>query len=94
MDRLYNVTVEYLGIKRQDMFPLSKICLGKDGVFLVMDADGKGIRFDAKDCKVEQIAAHVIIIRGYTEKPRHITAYCIYANVKHEGRVPQGGNHD
>jgi hypothetical protein len=80
MNRLYNVTIEYLGINRQDKFPLSTICLGKDGSFLVMDAEGQSIRFDAKDCRVEQIAAHVIIIRGYTERPRHITAYCIYAN--------------
>ena len=84
MDRLYNVTIEYLGIKKQDKFPKSIICLGKDGVFLVMDAEGKGVRFVAQDCKVEQIAAHVIIVRGYTDKPRHITAYCIYANAQVE----------
>lgn len=86
MDRLYNVTIEYLGIKKQDKFPKSTICLGKDGAFLVMDADGNGIRFAATNCKVEQIAAHVIILRGYTDKPRHITAYCVYANVPDEGR--------
>ena len=80
MDRLYNVTIEYLGLKKQDKFTLSTICLGKDGAFLVMDAEGKSIRFEAKDCKVEQIAAHVIILRGYTDKPQHITAYCMYAN--------------
>jgi len=91
MDRLYNVTIEYLGLKQQDRFQQSTICLGKDGAFLVMDENGKSIRFDAKDCKVEQIAAHVIIIRGYTEKPHHITAYCIYANPAVEGRTGNGG---
>jgi len=80
MDRHYNVTIEYLGLKKRDEFPQSTICLGKDGAFLVMDADGRKVRFEAKDCKVEQIAAHVIILRGYTDKPRHITAYCLYAN--------------
>lgn len=80
MDRLYNVTIEYLGLKKQDKFPQSTICLGKDGAFLVMDEEGNGVRFVAQDCRVEQIAAHVIIVRGYTDKPRHVTAYCIYAN--------------
>ena len=81
MDRLYNVTIEYLGIKKQDKFPASTICLGKDGAFLVMDGQGEAVRFVAQDCKVEQIAAHVIILRGYTDKPRSITAYCIYSNI-------------
>jgi len=80
MDRIYNVTIEHLGRKKQNKFPLSTICLGKDGVFLVMDAKGNNVRFVAKDCKVEQIAAHVIILRGYTDKPQHVTAYCVYAN--------------
>ena len=80
MNRLYNVTIEYLGLKKQDKFLKSTICLGEDGAFLVMDSEGKGVRFAAKDCKVEQIAAHVIVVKGYTDKPRHITAYCIYAN--------------
>lgn len=80
MNRLYNVTIEYLGLKKQDKFPQSTICLGKDGAFLVMDEEGNGVRFVAQDCRVEQIAAHVIIVRGFTDKPRHVTAYCIYAN--------------
>jgi hypothetical protein len=80
VNRLYNVTIEYLGIKKRDQFPQSTICLGKDGKFLVMDAEGKSVRFAANNCKVEQIAAHVIIVRGYTDKPRHVTAYCVYAN--------------
>lgn len=80
MDRRYNVTIEYLGLKKQDKFSQSTICLGKDGTFLVMDGDGHAVRFAAKDCKVEQIAAHVIILRGYTDRPQHITAYCVYAN--------------
>lgn len=80
MDRLYNVAIEYLGRKKQDKFPLSTICLGKDGAFLVMNSEGKSVRFVANDCRVEQIAAHVIILRGYTDKQQHITAYCIYAN--------------
>ena len=84
MDRLYNVTIEYLGLKKLDKFPQSTICLGKDGAFLVMDAEGKALRFVANNCKVEQIAAHVIIVHGYTDKPRHITAYCVYANAGHE----------
>ena len=81
-NRLYNVTVEYLGRKKRDKFPKSTICLGKDGTFLVMDADGKTVSFIANNCKVEQILADVIILRGYryTDKPRHITAYCTYAN--------------
>jgi len=82
MNRLYNVTIVYLGFKKQDKFPMSTICLGKDGAFLVMDAEGDSVRFAANNCKVEQIAAHVIIVHGYTDKPRHITAYCIYANRK------------
>jgi hypothetical protein len=80
MNRLYNVTIEYMGRKKVDKLPQSTICLGKDGAFLVMDAEGESVRFAANDCKVEQIAAHVIIVHGYTDKPRHITAYCIYAN--------------
>ena len=80
MDRLYNVTIEYLGLKKRDKFPMSTICLGKDGAFLVMDSDGNTCRFLANNCKVEEIAAHVIIVRGFTDKPRHMTAYCIYAN--------------
>jgi hypothetical protein len=93
MSWLYNVTIEYLGFKKQDKFPMSTICLGKDGAFLVMDAEGKSVRFAANDCKVEQIAAHVIIIRGYTDKQRHITAYCIYANAALTGgeAVPSNG---
>jgi hypothetical protein len=80
MDKLYNVTIEYLGKKKVDKLPLSTICLGKDGAFLVMDSEGKSVRFAANNCKVEQIAAHVIIVKGFTDKPRHITAYCMYAN--------------
>ena len=87
MDRLYNVTIEYLGRKRKDKFTLSTICLGKDGSFLVMDSDGQNVRFVANDCNVEQIAAHVIILRGYTDKPQHVTAYCVYANAEHEPRA-------
>lgn len=78
MDRLYNVTIEYLGIKKRDKFELSTICLGKDGTFAVMDSEGKSLMFEANNCKVEQIAAHVIIVHGFTNKPRHITAYCLY----------------
>lgn len=91
MDRLYNVTIEYFGIKKQDKFPKSTICLGKDGAFLVMDAQGETVRFVANNCKVEQIAAHVIILRGYTDKPRYITAYCVYAN-DNAYRTPGGQN--
>lgn len=80
MNRLYNVTIEYLGKKSMDKFPQSSICLGKDGTFLIMDSDGKSILFSANNCKVEQIAAHVVILRGFTDKPRHITAYCMYTN--------------
>lgn len=87
MNRLYNVTIEYLGLKKQDKFPQSTICLGKDGAFLVMDDEGNGVRFVAQDCRVEQIAAHVIIIRGYTDRPRSITAYCVYANAERQGRA-------
>jgi len=89
MDRLYNVTIEYLGRKKQDKFPLSTICLGKDGAFLVMDSEGSAVRFVANDCKVKQIAAHVIILGGYTDKPQHVTAYCVYANA---GAVPRRGS--
>jgi hypothetical protein len=80
MNKLYDVMIEYLGRKEQDKFPLSTICLGRDGTFLVMDSEGKAVRFVAKDCKVEEIAAHVIILRGYTDKPEHISAYCTYSN--------------
>ena len=88
MDKLYNVTIEYLGLKKQDRFALSTICLGKDGAFLVMDSEGKTVRFAANNCKVEQIAAHVIIVHGFTDKPRHITAYCIYANAAAHRQPP------
>ena len=84
MDRLYNVTIEYMGLKKRHTFKGSTICMGKDGSVLVMDSEGKTIRFVANNCKVEQIAAHVIIIHGFTDKPRHITAYCIYSNVTRE----------
>jgi len=87
MDRLYNVTLEYLGRRsKKDEFPQSTICLGRDGAFLVMDSEGQGVRFVARDCKVDQIAANVIILRGYTDKPRHVTAYCVYANAEGHGR--------
>lgn len=89
MDRLYNVTIEYFGLKKQDKFPESTICLGRDGTFLVMDGNGQAIQFVAKGCKVEQIAAHVIVLLGYTDTPRHITAYCVYANTR-----ATGGNAD
>lgn len=85
MDRLYDVAIEYLGRKTMDAFPQSTICLGKDGAFLVMDSEAAIVRFVAKDCRVEQIAAHVIVLRGYTDKPRHITAYCVYTNDKVRG---------
>jgi hypothetical protein len=91
MDRLYNVTIEYLGIKKQDRFDLSTICLGKDGAFLVMNCEGNAVHFVANNCKVTEIAAHVIIIRGYTEKPRHMTAYCVYANTALEHPPRFGG---
>jgi len=80
MDRLYDVSIKVLGRKKQDKFLRSTICLGKDGYFLVMDSKGQGVRFVARDCKVEQIAAHVIVIRGYTDTPRHVTVYCVYSN--------------
>lgn len=79
-NRLYNVKIEYMGKKKVDILPQSTICLAKDGAFLVMDADGNTIRFIANNCKVEQIASNVIILHGFTDEPRHITAYCIYAN--------------
>lgn len=82
MDRLYNVTVEYLGRKKQEKFPQSTICLGKDGEFLVMDSDGKNVRFIAINCKVAEIAAHVIIVHGFSARPHYITAYCVYANAE------------
>ena len=80
MNRLYNVTIEHLGRKRTDKFPASTICMGKDGAFLVMDANGTQVRFAANHCRVEEIAAHVVIVTGFTDRPRHITAYCIYAD--------------
>jgi hypothetical protein len=86
MDRLYNVTIEYLGLKKQDKFLHSTICLGKDGTLLIMDADGNRVRFVAKDCRVEQIAAHVIIVSGYTDKPQHVTAYCVYSGASQQAR--------
>lgn len=92
MNGLYNVTIEYLGRKKQDKFPLSTISLGQDGAFLVMDEDGQKIRFDASRCRVEQIAAHVIIISGFTTKPQHITAYCVYSNVGTQVSARSGYN--
>jgi hypothetical protein len=80
MDRLFNVAIEYLGRKKMDVFNQSCICLGTNGDFLVMDSAGKRIRFGAKNCRVIEIAAHVIVVEGYTDKPRHITAYCVYPN--------------
>ena len=80
MTRLYDVTIEYLGGKKQDKLPQSTICMGTDASFLVMDSEGQSVRFIAKDCRVEQIAANVIILRGYTDKPQHVTVYCVYSN--------------
>ena len=79
-DRLYDVTIEFLGMKKKDTFKNAAICLGKEGEFMVMDATGSRLSFMAECCKVEQIAAHVIIIKGFTQglKPKHITAYCVY----------------
>jgi len=34
----------------------------------------------------------VIILRGYTDKPRHITAYCVYSNANVS--EPKGTLHD
>ena len=90
MDRLYDVSIKVLGRKKQDKFLRSTICLGKDGYFLVMDSKGQGVRFVARDCKVEQIAAHVIVIRGYTDTPRHVTVYCVYS--KDSNQVEQNNN--
>ena len=78
MSRLYDVTIECLGLTKKHVLKKSTISLMKDGAFLVMDEKGCDIRFAAYDCKVEQIAAHVIVIRGYTDKPRHVTFYCAY----------------
>ncbi len=78
MDRLYNVTIEYMDRKKVDKFPHSTICLDKNGSFLVMDSEGKHVQFTANNCKVNQIAAQVIIIHGFTDKPLYVTAYCIY----------------
>lgn len=82
MSRLYNVTVEYLGKKKADKFQKSTICLDKNGDFLVMDCEGKAIRFKANNCKVDEIAAEVVIIRGFTDKPSHIAAFCMYETKK------------
>ena len=82
IDRLYNVRIEYTGTKRVDTFKGSTICLGKEGDFLVMDSEGYTTRFMANNCRVEQIAAHVIVVTGFTDRPRHITAYCVYATDK------------
>lgn len=84
--RLFDVRIEYLGRKKFDTFELSTICLGREGDFMVMDSEGMRVLFMARSCRVEQIAAHVIIIHGFTDYPRHITAYCVYANAKHEGQ--------
>lgn len=86
-DRLYDVMIEYLGIKKKDNFPMSTICLGKEGDFMVMDAEGKTCRFVAYSCKVEQIAARVIILSGFTLKPRHIKAYCVYSGITKGGEL-------
>ena len=94
MNRTYDVTIEYLGRKKVDKFAQSTICLGKDGAFLVMDSDGEIIRFSAKNCKVEQIAAHVIIISRFTDKPRHITAYCVYSNAQGQPRLAETTKED
>ena len=80
--RLFDVRIEYLGRKKFDTFERSTICLGREGDFMVMDSEGMTVRFIAHSCRVEQIAAHVIIITGFTDHPRHITAYCVYANDK------------
>jgi|GEM_PF-2561702 len=90
MNRLYNVTIEYLGRKKVDKFPQATICLGKDGAFLVMDSDGETIKFSANSCGVEQIAAHMIIVHGFTDKPMHITAYCIYSNSQISDKIYDG----
>lgn len=73
-NRLYNVRIEYTGMKNVDTFKESTICLGKEGDFMVMNSDGMTSRFMAHNCRVEQIAAHVIVVTGFTDRPRHITA--------------------
>ena len=78
MSRLYDVTIECLGLKKKHILNKSTISLSTGGTFLIMDERGVDIRFAAYDCKVEQIAAHVIVIRGYTDKPQHVTFYCAY----------------
>jgi len=81
MSVTYNVVIERLGRKKKDRFSLATICLNKDGTFLVMDSEGKKILFMAENGKVEEIAAEVIVVRGYTTTPCcSITAYCVYSS--------------
>ncbi len=79
MNRLYNVTIYYLGKKKRLALTGSTICLTKDGGFLAMDAEGAKVLFSAKRCEVEEIAACAIIITGFTDNPEYITAYCVYS---------------
>jgi hypothetical protein len=88
--RTYNVTIEYFGKKKTDKYPDSVICLGRDGSFLVLDASGDGIRFEAARCRVDQISANAIFISGFTDKPQYITAYCIYADNALSNNIEKG----
>lgn len=76
--RTYDITIEYTGLKKTETFRNVTFTLSSTGFLTVMDRDGNRILFCAQDCKVKEIAAYVIIITGYTAKPRHFTAYCVY----------------
>ena len=72
----YNVTIKPLGRKEQ-RFGLSTIYLDKNGNFGVMDAEGKDIRYTLVRARVEEIAAHVIHISGFTHRPEFVNVFCV-----------------
>ncbi len=72
----YNVTIKPLGRKEQS-FGLSTIYLDQHGSFGVMDAEGKAIRYTLTRARVEEIAAHVVHISGFTHKPEFVDVWCV-----------------
>jgi hypothetical protein len=72
----YNITIKPLGRKEHNL-GLSRIYLDKHGNFGAMDEDGTGIRYTLVRARVEEIAAHVIHISGFTHRPEFVDVFCV-----------------
>jgi hypothetical protein len=79
----YNVTIKPLG-RKQRLFGLSAIYLSEDGVFGIMDKEGKSILYALVRAKVESISSNLIHITGFTiHKPQFVDVWCM-SNVTKE----------